>query len=208
MQLIKKHPYLCAFAFGVFMLTSLRILLPPTPPPPEVFGEVPGFRLQSHQGTVFGTAELGGKTTIVNFVFTRCGSVCPMLTQKLKQVRDRLEADGVPVTYLSLSVDPEFDTAEKLAEFAGKQDAGGTNWHFLTGPAGDVRRLIIDGFKVGLGESVPGEQADLIEIAHSEKFVLVDGRGQIRGFYSVDQKGLDDLDIRTRIVAREQLAQK
>jgi protein SCO1/2 len=76
---------------------------------------------------------------------------------------------------VSISVYPEYDTPEVLTEYASRYDANTDRWHFLTGPEEDVKKLIKNGFKMGDYEDI---------IFHSERFALVDQKGQIRGYYS------------------------
>ena len=68
-----------------------------------------------------------------------------------------------------------YDTPEVLSEYASLYNANTDRWHFLTGPEESVKEIILKGFKIGDYEDI---------IFHSEKFALVDKKGQIRGYYS------------------------
>ena len=65
-------------------------------------------------------------------------------------------------------------------------------WKLLTGPRDQIQELLIEGFRVPMGEPVE-VRPDLIDIAHSGKLVLVDGNGEIRGYYEYDRAGVAKL---------------
>lgn len=69
---------------------------------------------------------------MLNFIFTTCSTICPMLTATFSQVQSQLDAAGEPVKLVSISIDPENDTPAKLREYAQKYHAG-PNWKMLTG---------------------------------------------------------------------------
>ena len=102
---------------------------------------------------------------------------------------------------VSFTVDPEYDTPDRLREYAIAHDVDPGRWTMLTGPPDDVRQLIVEGFRTPIGE--PVSSGDLIDIAHTAKFVLVDGTGAIRGYYDSDTLGLDEIFHRSQHVLRE-----
>ena len=83
----------------------------------------------------FYTDVLKGRVVLINFVFTNCPDACPMITQKLVQVRNQL-VDSVKddIWFVSISVDPERDTPASMKAFAEKQRADEHRWLWLTGP--------------------------------------------------------------------------
>ena len=75
---------------------------------------------------------LSDRVVLINVVFTRCPSACPLMTQRLKQVRQKLGGSfGKEVYFLSLSVDPAYDTPEAMKQFAIKQGVDEPGWRFL-----------------------------------------------------------------------------
>lgn len=156
------------------------------PPIPEL-APVPEFRLVDQSGEPFGLTDLRGKVWVANFVFTTCPTVCPMLTTQMRNVQQRIGARE-NVRFVSFSVDPERDTPEVLRAYAATHDADPSSWHFVTGETDAVRRAVVDGLRVGMGE----RQSDG-DILHGTHFVLVDARGKIRGYYRNDREGLDGL---------------
>jgi protein SCO1/2 len=171
-------------------------------------GSVPAFSLTDQAGKPFGSAQLAGKPWVANFVFTRCPSVCPLLTAKFKSLQGKL-ADVPDAAFVSFSVDPEHDTPEVLAAYAQKYDADGARWHFLTGPLDAIEKTVVAGFKIHIGEKKASESdPSLIEIMHGEHFVLVDGSGAIRGYYRAETAELTQLADDLRALSKERLAKR
>jgi len=178
-------------------LTLLRPLLRHEPDPPPVLGQLPEFRLTGSAGETFGSAELAGQVYVAGFFFTRCVSICPLLTAAMGRLQRRYDEAGVEgVRLVSITVDPEYDTPERLREYGEERGVDPRRWKLLTGDPEAIRRLILEGFRTPLGE--PQTNAGLMDIAHSGKLVLVDGRGAIRGYYDYDPTGLDEIFHRSR----------
>ena len=77
---------------------------------------------------------LKDKVVIINFIFTNCEGACPLMTNKLTRVRDKLEGHiGNPIQFVSLSLDPQRDTPAAMKAFAKKHNADHEGWVFLTG---------------------------------------------------------------------------
>ncbi|MEO5573965.1 MAG: SCO family protein [Gammaproteobacteria bacterium] len=73
-----------------------------------------------------------GKPIMLNFVFTTCTAVCPVITATFSQVRDKLGREASALKMISISIDPEHDTPERLSSYAHRYHAG-PEWRFLTG---------------------------------------------------------------------------
>ena len=151
---------------------------------PPVLGEVPSFQLTERSGQPFGLADLRGSDWIADFVFTRCAGTCPLLSDRMARLQRKLDVGGqADLRLVSFSVDPAFDTPEVLREYAKRLRASPQGWLFLTGERQALYALIKDGFRLSVAESEDA-QADPNEmITHSDRFVLVDRRGRIRGYY-------------------------
>lgn len=189
-----------ALAVPVSALMFTRAAAPPLP----VLAELPAFKLTDEHGRAFGRADLEGRVWIADFVFTSCADACPRLTQKLKHVQDRLVPleQGGNIGLLSISVDPERDNPDKLLQYAQTFGARDGLWRFLTGPQAEVERTVVKGFHMAMAKlPVPAEARDVhgeaFDIMHGEKLVLVDRRGQIRGYYDADDQDRLLRDART-----------
>ena len=97
------------------------------------------------------------------------------------------------VKIVTFTVDPEFDTPQVLFEKARELKASPYVWKFLTGSKDELLPLYRDGFKVPV--EYPKEEVDIYDIAHSEKIVLVDDEGQIRGYYGYGKDDINKLMI-------------
>jgi protein SCO1/2 len=159
----------------------------------QVYGAVTPFSLQSAWGGMVSNETLAGNPYIIDFIFTRCAGQCPIMTHRMKSVQDWLTVDGLDkVKLVSVSVDSDYDTTTVMAQFAQKFEADSDRWQFLTGDRDEIYKLIREGFKLGVDdEPVSGTFSPEEPIIHSNRFVLVDAKGNIRGYYT----GLDPDDL-------------
>lgn len=169
-----------------------------------VLGEVPAFALVDAEGKPFGSRDLAGRTYVVNFFFTRCPSICPVHMQSAKELASLVAQRAAgEVTVVSVTVDPEADSPPVLREYARKLGVAAPGWRLLTGERAAIVALAEDGLKVPVGEA-PAAGATVMDIAHTGRFVLVDGRGRIRGYYErSESRGMEDLFEDARRVAGE-----
>jgi protein SCO1/2 len=113
------------------------------------------------------------------------------MTAVMARLDRRLPADEARL--VSVSVDPAHDTSEVLAAFAAEHEAS-ERWLFLTGEPEAVRALARDGFKLGVAE-IEGEEDPGLAVTHSDRFVLVDSQGRVRGYYDpFDPEGIARLE--------------
>ncbi|MEO7454339.1 MAG: SCO family protein [Fimbriimonadales bacterium] len=145
-------------------------------------GEAPLFQLTKHDGSKFDVGTYMGKVFVVDFFFTKCNGICPTLQKNMRKVQ-QAHAGNDQVRFLSISVDPKNDTPEVLAKMAKDIGADTDTWAWTVGPS-ELTGEIANGFML-IGSEVPGD------ILHSNRFVLVDGYGKIRGFYN----GTEDGDV-------------
>ena len=196
-----RNPYVLIFVAGAIVLTLMRPLLRRDPPPPPVDGVLPLFSLINEKGEPMGSKELSGTVYIANFLFTQCTTVCPLTVRSLLELQARYEEAKVPIRIVSFSVDPQTDTPDVLRTYGRTAGAKPERWSFLTGKETEVS-AVLAGFKMALEpKKVMGN--GLLEIAHSQKLVIVDGRGALRGFYASDKDGIDEVFHRSRHVLYE-----
>lgn len=158
---------------------------------PPVLTAMPGFRLTDQDGRAFGSDELTGQVWVANFIFTRCPTICPELTAKMKLLEERTH-DQEGVHLVSFSVDPDHDTPEVLSDYRAKHGSDCPQWSFLTGTVEQVKVAIEDGLRVEMGND--GVVLDVNSVLHGPHFVLVDDQSRIRGYYDVSaEDGMDRL---------------
>lgn len=182
-----------------------NLMCRPEPPKLADLGTVPPFALVDAEGQPFTDEALRGHPTIVDFVFTRCDTICPILSMKMQRIEEKTrDKRGEAIKLLSFTVDPAHDTPARLAAFAAKYRANPLRWKFVTGPVEQVRALVEGPFMNSMaveGTATSGAP----NIAHGGYFLLVDGDLKIRGAYdSNDQDRLDQLLRDARYLARTQ----
>lgn len=182
-----RGPMVLGAVFSVMALMTFGAVVLPTlaaglrQPELEVYGTMPGFELRDQTGAVVTEDALRGHVVIASFIFTRCPTVCPLLTMKMRRVQDRTE-DARDLKLLSFSVDPTHDTPEVLAAYAAGHGADPARWRFLTGDAEAIRRIATDGLMLAMDVrgQLPNGAPDVV---HAEHFVLLDTELRIRGYY-------------------------
>jgi len=83
----------------------------------------------------------GSQPVVLQFIFTSCQTVCPMLTSMMAQAQDSLRDVDPSTRLVSISLDPDYDTPSRMAKYADKFGARG-DWRFLTGDWKDIRRTL------------------------------------------------------------------
>jgi protein SCO1/2 len=170
----------------LLLLVATLVLAPACRPPAStlpVMYPAPELALVDQRGAPFSSADAAGKVVVTNFIFTTCTDVCPLLTATMARARDELRTAGLlgaKVLLLSISVDPEQDSPEALATYAERFAADPTNWRFLTGDRAQIESLLVSGYKVGAPPRAPSPAGGPSPLVHSNRFVVVDPRGQIR----------------------------
>lgn len=164
----------------------------------------PQFDLVDQTGRPFSSSHLAGKVVVANFVFTTCTDICPLLTATMAQVRDQLRQAGLlgdKAVLVSFSVDPEHDTPEALTTYGERFGAVPSEWRFLTGQRQTIDELLIGGFKVGRPPPAAQTTGGTPEIIHTNRFALIDTRGQVRALY-----GGEELDVPAVVAEVRRLA--
>lgn len=119
-------------------------------------------------------AELNaGKPVMVNFIFTTCTTICPVMTGVFAQVQKELGPESGDVRMISISIDPQYDSPERLREYA-KRFATGPQWQFLTGDPDDII-AVQKAFDVYRGNKMSHEPATLLRGSDKAPWVRLDG---------------------------------
>ena len=138
-------------------------------------GPVPAFELTDQNNKKISNTDYLGKVYVVEFFFSTCPTICPKMNQSMLQLQDAFY--GNPnFGLVSITIDPEHDTALVLKEHAALLGVKHYNWHFLTGDKKYIYNLANKGFNLYAGEN--NKAAGGFE--HSGLFALVDKEGNIR----------------------------
>jgi protein SCO1/2 len=149
----------------------------PSPLALPTIGPAPAFALTSQNGVPVALNDLRGKVVAVAFIFTTCGSTCPLLTAKMVQVQNQLGTDfGAKIAFISITLDPEHDTPEMLKLYAEAYEADPAGWSFLTGDPSAVRDVVRH-------YGVYAAKTDDGSIDHTNLISVVDRRGILRVQY-------------------------
>jgi protein SCO1 len=117
--------------------------------------------------------DADGRPVILNFVFTTCGTICPVLTQSFRQVQTRLGPEASRVRMVSISIDPEHDTPARLREYAAKVDAG-SQWSFYTGSL-EASLAVQKAFDVFRGDKMNHPAVTFLRAAPGRPWVRLEG---------------------------------
>ena len=156
---------------------ALVLLTACSGPPKElpVLGQVAPFHLTSQSGHDFDSATLSGNIWVADFIFTNCEGPCPRMTGYMRALQ-KATADLPDLKMVSFTVDPKRDTPPVLRAYGKQYSADPHRWFLLTGDPKILDALDHDSFKLGNVGA---------EMDHSTRFVLVDRKGQIRGYYGI-----------------------
>ncbi len=170
-----------------------------------VFHTIPAWTLTDENARPFSSSSLKGKIYVADFFFTRCESICPKMSSELTRLQD-VFVDNEDIQIVSFSVDPSNDTPEKLKQYAKEYDAVAGKWHFMTGTREQIYPLAIKGYYIPVADASEYDKAIKSPnetFIHSEKLILVDKEGYIRGFYDgTDKKDVDRLILEIRVLRK------
>jgi protein SCO1/2 len=139
---------------------------------------IPDFKFVNYTNdTVYGH-QFDNKIRVFDFVFTTCGGICPKMTKQLSRAQEFVRND-TNVVFITFTVDPGYDTPEILAKYA-KQYQAMPNWYFLTGSKDSIYHLGQNAFYLTTRQN----EKDPLDFLHSDKLILVDQKGWIRGYYN------------------------
>ncbi len=142
---------------------------------------IPKFSFINQDSAFITQSNYSGFITIVDFFFTECPTICPMMSAQMVRLQDKFKKENpeLPIRFLSFSVKPESDIPEKLRLYAERIGADLEHWNFLTGKPADIYDLAQRGF---LLTAFPSDTAQG-GIFHTDKVTLLDRQLRIRGYY-------------------------
>jgi protein SCO1 len=145
------------------------------------------FSLINQNGKIVTQNDYKNKIYVTDFFFTTCQTICPIMTDHMFQIQKEIMNDD-EVMLLSHSVTPEIDTPEQLKQYALKKGVNDDKWNLVTG---DKKRIYELARKSYLAVKSAGT-GDAYDMIHTENFMLIDKKRQIRGFY--DGTNSEDID--------------
>lgn len=137
--------------------------------------KVPSFELIDQDSLVISDKDYRGKVFVVEFFFTRCPSICPIMTENLVDIQQEFE-DRDDFGIASFSITPQYDTPEVLKTYAEKHGIENLDWHLMTGDKEKIYQLANEGFTIFAAENADAPGG----FEHSGLFALVDKQGYLR----------------------------
>ena len=145
---------------------------------PAVIKQAPSFSLVSQHGEPFTKDSLLNKISVLDFIFTSCPGPCPIMSNNMRTLYNQYKLHP-DLQFISITVDPEYDSQEVLKIYADANGVNDRRWKFLRADMEKVKKLSSDGFLL---------MSDNLPAGHSVKFVLIDGDGNIRQYYNGTDK--------------------
>ena len=146
------------------------------------YHKISDFSLTNQNGEVVTQKKYENKIYVADFFFTTCQSICPIMTKNMKDIQDKLIKDS-EILLLSHTVFPEIDSVEVLKKYAIDNSVIDSKWDLVTGDKKEIYDLARKSYLAAKDNSF--SKYDMI---HTENFVLIDKKKQIRGFYDGTDK--------------------
>jgi len=216
MELFRKRDLITVSGFLVFAIIAVSIfysILKPKPTlpiyqPAEVnaklvdtsivhkikYHTISDFSLINQNGDTITQDFYNDKIYIADFFFTTCQSICPIMTKNMKEIQDKLINDK-EILLLSHSVTPEIDSVQQLKKYEIENNIDDNKWNLVTGDKKQIYDLARKSYL-----AVEDSEFGNFDMIHTENFMLIDKKRQIRGFYDGTDKNeiirlLSDIEI-------------
>ncbi|CAM3145111.1 SCO family protein [Filibacter tadaridae] len=152
--------------------------------------KIDSFSFTDQSGHPFGTDDLKDKVWIANFIFTKCDTICPTMTAEIASLQKRFIEKGIPVEFISFSVDPTVDSPAVLKTYIQRFTDDETNWHLLTG----YKQQEIEKFAREQFQTIVQKPNSSTQVLHGTNFYLVNKQGVLVNEYNfVDSSYVDTL---------------
>ena len=162
------------------------------------YHQIADFSLVNQLGDTITQDTFNNRIYVADFFFTTCATICPIMTEHMGLIQDRLR-DDPSVLLLSHTVTPEIDTVAQLKKYAIEKGVISGKWHLVTGDKKEIYDLARKSYLVAKDQ--PYSPYDLV---HTENFVLVDPKRRIRGFYDgTDPEAIETLMRDIAILQKE-----
>ena len=145
--------------------------------------KIADFSFVNQNGKVITQKDYEGKIYVVDFFFTTCPTICPIMTKNMVDVQKAI-LNNPKVMILSHTVTPDIDSVPVLKKYALEKGVVDSKWNLVTGEKKEIYSMARKSYlAVKLGK--PKELYDMV---HTENFVLVDAEKRVRGFYDGTKK--------------------
>lgn len=140
--------------------------------------KIADFSLINQNGEIITQKDYENKIYVADFFFTRCQTICPIMTNNMLTIQEEFQND-TSVMLLSHSVTPVMDSISVLRDYADMKGVEDSKWNITTGDKKHIYELARKSYFAVVDEGDGGEQ----DFIHTENFILVDKKRQIRGYY-------------------------
>lgn len=135
---------------------------------------IPEFEFIDQNGMVLRSTDLIGKVVVLDFFFTTCPTICPIMSQNMSTLIDQFTDESV--VFVSITINPFYDTPERLLAYKNRYNAQTDQWYLLTGDRDRIYQLALEGFYMIAAEDAEAEGG----FEHSGLFALIDSKGYFR----------------------------
>jgi protein SCO1 len=162
-----------------------------------IYQTIPKFKFVNQYGDSITNKSLDGDIYVVDFFFTTCPSICPVMQRNMLNVYNAFKTTG-DIKIISHTIDPKHDSVPVLKKYADKLGVTGNTWWFLQGKKEEI-------YKISENYLVRSPQADAKQgFMHDGSFILVDKQKRIRGSYDgTDPKQVEQLIADIKILQNE-----
>ena len=147
---------------------------------------VANFSLTNQNGITITNKDYENKIYVVDFFFTSCPTICPIMTNNMARIQDEF-INNDDILLLSMSVTPEVDNVKVLKQYAIEKGVNDSKWNITTGPKKHIYELARKSYFAVVEQGDGGLQ----DFIHTPNFILIDTKKQIRGIYD----GTDENEI-------------
>ncbi|MBQ0734841.1 SCO family protein [Aquimarina celericrescens] len=163
------------------------------------YHKISDFNLINQNGEIVTQENYKDKIYVADFFFTTCQTICPIMTDHMKEIQERLIDDN-DVLLLSHSVTPKIDSVARLKKYARSKGVNDAKWNLVTGDKKQIYDLARKSYLAAKSDGDGGPY----DMVHTENFVLVDKKKRIRGFYDgTNPEDIDRLITDIAILKRE-----
>ena len=142
------------------------------------YHKIADFSLINQNGNIVTQNDYKDKIYVADFFFTTCQTICPIMTNHMVKIQKEILNDD-DVMLLSHSVTPEIDSVAQLKQYAIKKGVNDDKWNLVTGDKKEIYQLARKSY-LAVKDNGDGGPFDMV---HTENFMLIDKKRQIRGFY-------------------------